>query len=103
METNVSWRVVNMLAENLTEILKRLGTETIEMAIYPKTNYVSTFQGRDQTERKVDVQLGYAVITDTRIPRDWFLLTPSLGNFPSITANQILADFPQSFKPIRTD
>jgi hypothetical protein len=103
MEAHASWRVVNMLAENLTEILKRLGTDTIEMAIYPKTNYVSPFQGRDQTERKVHVQSGYAVITDKRIPRDWFLFTPSLGNFPSIKPDQILADFPQSFRPIRTD
>jgi hypothetical protein len=103
METHSSWRVVNMLAENLTEILKRLGTETIEMAIYPKTNYVSTFQGRDQFKRKVNVQIGYAVITDTRIPRDWFLFTADMGNFPSIKPDQILADFPQSFRPIRTE
>ena len=103
METHASWRVVNMLAENLTEILKRLGTETIEMAIYPKTNYVATFQGREQTERTVNVQSGYAVITDTRIPRDWFLFTPSLGNFPPIKPDQILADFPQSFRAIRTE
>ena len=103
METHASWRVVNMLAENLTEILKRLGTDTIELAIYPKTNYVSTFQGREQIERKVNVQLGYAVITDSRISRDWFLLTPNLGNFPTIKPDEILADFPQSFRPIRTD
>ncbi len=103
METHSSWRVVNMLAENLTEILKRLGTETIEMAIYPKTNYVYTFQGRDQFKRKVNVQSGYAVITDARIPRDWFLFTADMGNFPSIKPDQILTDFPQSFREIRTE
>jgi len=103
METHTNLRVVNILAENLTEILKRLGTETIEMAIYPGTNRVSTFKDRDQPERKVAQQTGYAVITDTRIPREWFLPSPKMGNFPSVKADEILAAFPLSFRPIRTD
>ena len=103
METHTDLHVVNILAENLTEILKRIGTETIEMAIYPGTNRVSTFKDRGQPERKVAQQTGYAVITDTRIPREWFLSSPKLGNLHLVNADEILAAFPLSFSPKRTD
>jgi len=103
METHTNLRVVNILAENLTEILKRIGTDTLEMAIYPGTNRVSTFKDPNQPHRQVINATGYAVITDTRIPRDWFLSSPKLGNFPLVKADEILAAFPLSFKPIRTD
>ena len=53
METHSEFSVVNILGENLTEILRRIGTDTLEMAIYPRTNFISSFQGRDQPEREV--------------------------------------------------
>jgi hypothetical protein len=103
METHSDLPVVNIHGENLTEILRRIGTETIEMAIYRGTNFVSTFQDGDQPERKVIYEIGYAVITDSRVPRDWLLFYPSLGHFPFVKPDEIVAAFPLSFRPIRTD
>ena len=103
METHSDFYVVNILGENLTEILRRIGTDTLEMAIYQRTNFVSTFQGREGPERKIIVESGYALITDTRIPREWFLYYPSLGSFTSVKADEMLAAFPLSFRPIRKD
>lgn len=103
LETFVDLKVVNIYAENLTEILKRIGTETIEMAVYPRTNFIGTIWERDQGERQIIHEWGYAVITDTRIPREWFHYSPVFGNSRVEKGDEMLSAFPLSFKTAKRE
>jgi hypothetical protein len=113
IDTWEDWRVVNIHTENLNEITRRLGTKTVEMVILPVTNYQSirveipppapsTNNKTNLTviERPVIHRTAYVVVTDTRIPREWFQFEPSWHNtIDPETARQIKAAYPASFRP----
>src|SRR5690606_29429617 len=82
-------RIVNINAENLSEIARRLKTKTLEMAVIPYTNSQSI---RTEVQNLHEVQTAsappkiseyptlsisaYGIVIDSRIPRDWFQENP---------------------------
>jgi len=99
--------VINIHTENLNEITRRLGTKTVEMLILPITNYPTVIsearpnpranQTNDDTfvGRHIIQKLAFALVTDPRIPREWFHFKPPLNPEKS---RQIKAAFPAYFR-----
>ena len=69
----VSWRLVNMHAENLGEISRNLGINELELLVLHLEPEAGTVQETGKPERKVVIDRGYAMVSDARIPREWFL------------------------------
>jgi hypothetical protein len=105
IETWDHWSVINIHTENLREITRRLGLKTVEMLILPVTNWPSTIvevSSSGQTtiqERSIIQKHAYAIVTDARIPREWFHFEPSWHHHvdPDV-ARQIKAVYPASFR-----
>ncbi len=93
----VSWRVVNMHAENLGEISRRLGIKELELQVLHLEPETGTVQETGTPERKVEIDRGYAVVSDARIPREWFLST-ALG--PPEIARELEKACPEFFRPL---
>lgn len=93
METFVNWSVVNIHAENLGEISKRLKTDSVEMLILPVTNFQGTVQDAGSPERTVLNNSAYALVTDARIPREWFLEGPR-----NESAGTVKSNYPNYFR-----
>ena len=92
----VRWRVFNIHAENFDEITKRLGMTSVEAEIVHKrlpTHTIVDAQGR-QTAQVVDE--GDCIITDARIPREWFRSTPC-GCYSGRDWQEYLTTYPDKF------
>jgi hypothetical protein len=85
-EERVRWDVVNMHTENFREITRRLKVSSVEVHVLRDNAY--------------PLNVGYAVITDARIPREWYLSEPArvLGHLDLKTANELKAAFPEYFR-----
>lgn len=92
----VSWRVVNMHAENLGEISRRLGIKELEMLVLHLEPETGTVQETGKPERKVEIDRGYAVVSDARIPREWFY-TSAKG--PPEVVGDLPKMLPEYFRP----
>jgi len=80
-----AWRVVNMHAENFFEVASRLKMSSVEVHLLRFKVQEFGYQ-----EHK-----GYAVVTDPRIPRSWYLSEPHLD---SKTARALRAAYLESFR-----
>jgi hypothetical protein len=104
-ELRASWKVVNINTENLVEICKRLRISEVELHVWHITTETRTAQETGKPERPILVDLGYAIVTDPRIPRKWFFPDPGLARgrealLPDKTvAQELCSRFPQSFRP----
>jgi len=93
MEEQAIWRAVNIHAENLFEITRRLGIGVLEVQIVHRRQ-PSEIQETGRAARKIVSDLGYAVITDPRIPREWLLVEPKCERE---IGRQMRSVFPQAF------
>jgi len=84
------WSVANMHAENLFEAARRLKLSSIEVHLL-RINDLSRRQGQESWA-------GYAVVTDARIPRDWYRWWPGKGGDPK-TARELKEAYPEIFGP----
>ena len=99
----VSWRVVNMHAENFFEITRRLKISAVEVHVWHTDRLATTIQEVGQPERPLTIDQGYAVVTDSRIPRNWYLSEPGVnggrGKVPlDSDLAQLKAAYPGSFR-----
>ncbi|MGZ8900259.1 MAG: hypothetical protein ACXW3Z_09205 [Limisphaerales bacterium] len=86
-------RVINVHAENLWEITKRLKIDSVEMLILPITNFQGTVQDAGSPERLVLHKSADALVTDARIPREWFLEGPR-----NESAGTVKSNYPNYFR-----
>lgn len=93
METWVNCSVVNMHAENLEEITKLLKIDSVEMLILPITNFLGKIQDTGAPERTVLNKSCHALVTDPRIPGEWFLEEPRRE-----TARTVKTTYPHYFR-----
>jgi hypothetical protein len=95
-EERASWSVVNINAENFSEITRQLRIDSVEvLVLHTKKNPV-TIQGPGPQYTALE-DVGYALITDPRIPREWFLSEPVRGCDEKI-ASQLKSAYPKNFR-----
>jgi hypothetical protein len=83
------WSVSNMHAENFFEAANRLKLSSIEVHLLRIKNF-----GRGNQESWA----GYAVVTDARIPRDWYRWWPGKRSDPK-TVRELKEAYPEIFGP----
>jgi len=93
----VFWDVLNIHAENFFEITRQLGLTNIELHVFPRTVPPPSIGEADDRPNAFQVH-GYAVITDSRIPRKWFLKEPRPGGADSGIRSAAQAGYPESFR-----
>jgi hypothetical protein len=73
-EVHASWQVLNMHGENFGEITRRLNLSSVEVRVL-HTQYlpVTDFMAGSSSGHPLRLDEGYALVTDSRIPREWFL------------------------------
>jgi hypothetical protein len=98
VEERAYWYVVNMHAENYFEITRRLKMSSVEVHVLHTGKSPERVQEVGQPERTLDN--GYAVVTDPRIPREWYRSEPVVGNtsLDWKTAQTLRAAYPESFR-----
>jgi hypothetical protein len=74
---NPGWRVCNMHAENFSEVVKRLGLQTVEV---------------------LPLEGSCSLITDQRIPREWLLEKPCSHCFRGPVGEELRARYPDRFR-----
>lgn len=118
------WNVINIHAENFFEVTRRLGMDAVEVLVLHSTTSTNLWfppaQGQEFTaiqdestlwipqaggqERTVIGDNGYALITDARIPREWFLSWPDSrwgqggAHVDQKTQREIRVAYPGSFR-----
>lgn len=101
------WTVINIHAENLWEIARRLDTKTVEVLILPgRIHETLEFEVAElkagtkfMPPRGVMGRQAYALVTDVRIPRDWLRDEPSsIHRIPAPQAAEIKAAYPEYFR-----
>jgi len=105
VEEWVSWGVVNMHSENFFEITRRLKMSSVEVHVLHTGASPAKVQEPGRPERTITTYGGYAVVTDPRIPRKWYLSEPG-GNvgrggkthLESKTARELRAACPENFR-----
>lgn len=100
MEEWVRWSAVNIHAENYFEITRRLGIEAVEVRVLSTMRETNKVRESGREERSVIEARGYALVTDPRIPRDWFLSWPDSrwGNVDGGTRNKCRVAHPGIFR-----
>ncbi len=86
------WRVVNMHTENFFEVATRLKMSSVE---------VQLLRIRVQEFGHQETTASYAVVTDARIPRGWYLSWPgeNRGNHVDLrTAGELKASYAENFR-----
>lgn len=94
LEERAIWSVVNIHAENLFEITRRLEIDLIEVQVSHRRQ-PSEIQETGRPARKIIVDLGYAVITDQRIPKEWLLSEPRCERD---IGRLLRAEYPEAFR-----
>lgn len=94
LEEHAAWRVVNLHAENLTEIARRLGIDEIEVQILHRRQ-PAEYQETGRPARRIIADNGYALITDRRIPREWLVVEPKCEHE---IGRQLRAQLPEAFR-----
>jgi hypothetical protein len=99
-EERVHWNVVNINTENFREITRRLKISSVEVHVLHTTAHPIKTHPPGRPAHTVTLSTGYAVVTDARIPREWFLFEPArtIGHMDSKTARQLKAAFPENFR-----
>ena len=95
LEEQANWSVVNIHAENLFEITKRLGIDVLETRIVHRRQ-PSEIQETGRVARKVIADLGYVVFTNPQIPKEWLLKEPSCDRE---IGRQLRRQLPEAFRP----
>ena len=95
LEEQAIWSVVNIHAENLFEITRRLGIDVLETRIVHRRQ-PSEIQETGRAARKIIADLGYVVITDSQIPREWLLTEPRCDRE---IGRQLRRQLPEAFQP----
>lgn len=104
MEEWVSWGVVNIHSENFFEITRRLKMSAVEVHVMHTGAAPAQFQEPGRPERTIMTDGGYAVVTDARIPRKWYLSEPgqtqarAKPHIDSKTARELRAAYPANFR-----
>lgn len=94
----VEWNVVNMHTENFREITRRLKMSSVEVHVLHTKTYPLEVGPSARPPYSVTQSTGYAVITDARIPREWYLSEPAgPGHMDLKTARELKAAFPEYF------
>ena len=83
------WSVANMHAENFFEAASRLKLSSIEVLL---------LRINDSGLGHPESLAGYAVVTDARIPRDWYRWWPGKRGDPK-TARELKEAYPEIFGP----
>ena len=96
MEEWAYWMVVNMHAENYFEITRRLKMSSVEVHVLHTGAAHETVRELGHPERTITKDTGYAVVTDARIPREWYLF--ELGGNDSKTLRALRAAYPENFR-----
>ena len=86
------WSVANMHAENFFEAASRLKLSSIEVHLLRIKDFPF---GRSSAFGSL---AGYAVVTDARIPRDWYRWWPGKRGDPK-TARELKEAYPEIFGP----
>ena len=73
---SMGWSVVNMTAENYSEIVRQLKIESVEILILDKHT---------------------CLVVDARIPREWFRQLPSVSESRTLVMQRAVADYPDKF------
>ena len=68
-----SWSVVNIHSENFAEITRRLKLDSIELRVWHRRKSPISIQPTGGVARNALQDDGYALVTNARIPREWFL------------------------------
>jgi hypothetical protein len=89
------WRVVNMHTENFFEVARRMKMRSVEVHLLRVK-----VQEFGRPEERV---ASYAVVTDARIPRNWYLSGPgcNFGDQARVeakTARELKAAYPENFR-----
>lgn len=99
-----SWSVINIYSENLFEITRRLGMKTVEMRVLHLEKSSLKRLPADGPEQTFIQDTGYALVTDPRIPREWFLPKPrESSNSDALNADAkarryLATTYPESFR-----
>ncbi len=96
VEEHANWRIVNIHAENLTEITRRLGIDLIEVQILHRRQ-AAEIQETGRLARKIIADNGYALITDRRIPNEWLLVEPRCKRE---IGRQLQEQYPDAFRGV---
>jgi len=99
----VSWRIVNIHAENFYEITRRLGITAVEAAVFHRDfgDRVHLLSREPVQFQTTTVDYGDCVITDERIPREWFRSAPCTACFPNGDGWRYVDAFPDKFSQDR--
>ena len=100
MEEWVLWPAVNFHAENFSEITRRLRIDSVEVRVLHSTREIIKIRDSGREERSAVGVKGFALVTDPRIPRDWFLSWRD-SRWDSVdreTRDKCQAAFPGSFR-----
>jgi hypothetical protein len=88
-----AWRVVNMHRDNFFEAVSRLKMSSVKVDLLRIKDFA-----RNPINRG-DRFVGYAVVTDARIPRNWYRSPPSFPSHPPQTARELKEAYPEIFGP----
>jgi len=93
----VFWDVLNIHAENFFEITRQLKATDVELHVFTRGLSLPSVHGAED-RRNAFQHHGYVVITDNRIPREWFLKEPRNPGVDSDIRSAAQARFPESFR-----
>ncbi len=93
-EEHADWQVVNIVAENLGEITRRLGIDELEVHVLHRRQ-PTEYQETGRPARTILTDAGYALVTDRRIPKDWFVWEPRCDRE---TGRRLKAEYPEAFR-----
>jgi hypothetical protein len=91
------WRVINMHTENFFEVARRMRMSSVE---------VHLIQIRvEELGRPDERTANYAIVTDARIPRNWYLFEPRVNfsdrtRLEAKTVRELKAAYPENFRAL---
>lgn len=93
-EEQAVWSIVNIHAENLFEIKRRLGMDVIELQVLHH-RYPTEIQETGRPARKIVLDQGQAIIIDRRIPNEWLVFEPKCDR---AIGRRLKTQYPDAFR-----
>jgi hypothetical protein len=94
-EERASWSVVNINSENFSEITRQLRIDSVKVLVLHTRKNPITTQGPGPKYTALE-DAGYALITDPRIPPEWLLSEPRMGD--QKIKMQLKVEYPKNFR-----
>ncbi|WP_146450291.1 hypothetical protein [Bythopirellula polymerisocia] len=102
VEERAEWRIVNMHAENFDLITDALKMDAVEVVVLNNRKAYGSYRSVDNgwVQKPLVYDVGYAIVSDARIPSKWFLTEPP-GDMDEEARKVLVATFPKSFRKLK--